>query len=198
MSRARSGLGSITRNWSEASISQAPQSSQEIPWPPTPQQSATTKLSGYEQRMKDIQDALAGHPSNSGNSSLTQPLNPSNALNKRPSLGAAPSEPAPKKARQLPPNWEGKDPLTHSGFGKNAISSFKTNSSGSASANKPPPAVAVNSSAKSKVAPVFLSQEQTQILKLVQEGNSVFYTGSAGELMHTVIYYFILTARRHR
>jgi hypothetical protein len=28
---------------------------------------------------------------------------------------------------------------------------------------------------------VFLSQEQTQILKLVQEGNSVFYTGSAGE-----------------
>jgi hypothetical protein len=27
---------------------------------------------------------------------------------------------------------------------------------------------------------VFLSQEQTQILRLVESGNSVFYTGSAG------------------
>ncbi|KAJ7327673.1 PIF1-like helicase-domain-containing protein [Mycena albidolilacea] len=31
-----------------------------------------------------------------------------------------------------------------------------------------------------KVAPVFLSQEQTHVLKLAQEGRSLFYTGSAG------------------
>jgi hypothetical protein len=32
-----------------------------------------------------------------------------------------------------------------------------------------------------KVAPVFLSQEQTHVLKLAQEGRSLFYTGSAGQ-----------------
>jgi hypothetical protein len=31
-----------------------------------------------------------------------------------------------------------------------------------------------------KIAPVSLSQEQIQILKLVEDGKSVFFTGSAG------------------
>jgi len=46
---------------------------------------------------------------------------------------------------------------------------------------------------KAKVASVFLSQEQNQILKLVQEGNSVFYTGSAGELCysHITTFYYL-------
>jgi hypothetical protein len=34
--------------------------------------------------------------------------------------------------------------------------------------------------AATKPAKVFLSQEQLHILKLVEEGNSIFYTGSAG------------------
>lgn len=198
MSRARSGLGSVKRNWSDASISEAPYSSQDIPWPPTPPQPPPKKLSGQEQRMKDIQDALAGHPSNSEKSApFAPPLNPSNALNKRSSPDAAHSSaPAPKKARQLPPNWEGKDPLTRSGFGKNAISS-NTDSSGTSSTTKAPVSGAAGPS-KTKVASVFLSQEQTRILKLVEEGNSVFYTGSAGQSMSFLHLVFQnLTAYRH-
>ncbi|TRM65513.1 PIF1-like helicase-domain-containing protein [Schizophyllum amplum] len=42
-----------------------------------------------------------------------------------------------------------------------------------------PTTVAPKTSKKS-LAGVFLSGEQTQILKLVEEGNSIFYTGSAG------------------
>ena len=34
-----------------------------------------------------------------------------------------------------------------------------------------------------KVAPVFLSQEQTHILRLVESGQSLFYTGSAGKCL---------------
>ena len=124
------------------------------------------KLTGPEQRLlKDIQDALAGY------SSTTSPSAGSQARNKRPS----PSEntaPAPqtKRARQLPPDWGRDDILSKPSLSDRPV----------AANNKKSTYDHFAPSVKPKIAPVFLSQEQTQILKLVQDGNSVFYTGSAG------------------
>jgi hypothetical protein len=160
---AQSGLGVVRRDWSIPSASQEPRSSQPIYWPPTPPlnavQPAARKLTGSEQRLKDIQDALTGYA----------PVPPSQVQNKR----ASPSgkTPPPKRARQLPPDWHSNDALskpslTRQPVGANNKKTIYENST--------------SSSSTKKIAPVFLSQEQTQILKLVQDGSSVFYTGSAG------------------
>ena len=160
-----SGLGVVKRDWSISSATQEPVSSQPIYWPPTPPnpvQPVTRKLTGSEQRLKDIQDALTGYApvpvSASGLTSQTQ--------NKR----ANPSGKTPpaKRARQLPPDWHNNDILS-----KPSLTRQPTN-------NKIVYENLTSSSSVKKIAPVFLSQEQTQILKLVQDRNSVFYTGSAG------------------
>jgi ATP-dependent DNA helicase PIF1 len=44
--------------------------------------------------------------------------------------------------------------------------------------------VSTGPKSKTKVPTVFLSQEQTQILQLVKDGKSIFYTGSAGQSIH--------------
>ncbi len=44
-----------------------------------------------------------------------------------------------------------------------------------------------------KIAPVFLSDEQKAIAKLVSEGHNVFFTGSAGELFSDPSSFFLLT-----
>ncbi|KAL1708401.1 hypothetical protein EV121DRAFT_172881, partial [Schizophyllum commune] len=75
--------------------------------------------------------------------------------------------PAAKKPRQLPSQWR-QDAAK-------SLSNAKT-STGVRSINGPSTA----GSSKKALAGVFLSDEQTQILRLVEEGNSVFYTGSAG------------------
>lgn len=164
----RSGLGTVKRDWSLSALPQEPRSSQSIEWPatpPNPVQPPARKLTGPEQRLKDIQDALAGY------SSTTPPSAGSQARNKRPS----PSEniaPAPqtKRARQLPPDWRRDDILSKPSLSDRPVAANNKKSTYNHSAP----------SVKPKIASVFLSQEQTQILKLVQDGNSVFYTGSAG------------------
>jgi len=158
-----SGLGRVKRDWSEPKSSQ--QSDVElIEWSPTPPK----VLTGAEKRLKDIEDAIAGRP-------VLSERVPSNSsaqfTNKRP----APTDlPPAKKARQLPRGTNTKEvtiaSLSSSTWSSNSSSSKPASKSASAPRSKPP-----------KVAPVFLSQEQTHILKLVQEGSSVFYTGSAGE-----------------
>jgi hypothetical protein len=159
---AQSGLGIVKRDWSIQSASQEPRSSQPIYWPPTPTplQPATAprKLTGSEQRLKDIQDALTGYSS----------VPPSQVQNKR----ASPSEKIPpaKRARQLPSDWHGDDTLSKPSLPRQPVAPNK----------KTVYENSTSSSSVKKIAAVFLSQEQTQILKLVQEGNSVFYTGSAG------------------
>lgn len=178
---AQSGLRSIKRDFSSSTIAS---SSQEIYWPPTPQPPkqpvAAPKLSGSQQRLKDIQDALSGKPPSSHRS---VPLVESKAVNKR-SSPEAEAPPAAKRPRQLPPSWGAKDSLSDPSFtsaseppsSRSSTSSRKTTKSVSSSAPQ-----SIPSGSKPKVASVFLSQEQTQILKLVQDGNSVFYTGSAGQ-----------------
>ena len=178
---SKSGLGTFKRDWSDSSSSQEPKSSQSIYWPATPPnavQPPTRKLTGAEQRLKDIQDALAGYASTGPPRSVVMPpLVESQTQNKR----ASPSEnlataPPVKKVRQLPPGWQMDDPLSKPSLSFPPVAADNKKSSYEYSA----PSSSGMSSGKQKIAPVFLSQEQTQILKLVQDGNSVFYTGSAG------------------
>ncbi|KAI0640812.1 PIF1-like helicase-domain-containing protein [Trametes meyenii] len=164
-----SGLRSIKRDFSSNSLPPASQESvssisDSIPWEPTPPK----KLSGLEQRLKDIQDALNAQISSS-ESTLSQ-------SQKRPS----PSQDPPAKRRQFPPTWD--KPAQSSRPAYPSVPSKKTS-------HAPHQATAVEtlvvpattrSGAPSKPAPVFLSQEQTHILRLVEAGKSLFYTGSAG------------------
>lgn len=161
---AQSGLGVVKRDWSIPSASQEPGSSQPIYWPPTPPnpvQPAPRQLTGSEQRLKDIQDALTGY------ASVPPSRFTSQVQNKR----ASPSEktPSAKRARQLPPDWHSNDTLSKPSLIRQPVAN-----------RKPVYENSTSLSSVKKIAPVFLSQEQTQILKLVQDGSSVFYTGSAG------------------
>ncbi|KAG2157772.1 PIF1-like helicase-domain-containing protein [Suillus bovinus] len=168
-----SGLRTIKRDWSQSSS----QSEDRISWPATqPTQSQPSKAPKAEarsQRIKDIQlalDALTGKqpPGERPEISTKQIANGT----KRP-LPPAP-DPPPAKKRQLPPSWN-EDTLSSS-------SNFKSSSKFSLPAVKSMSSTPAGSSSKprSGLAGVFLSQEQTQILRLVESGNSVFYTGSAG------------------
>ncbi|KAI9064015.1 hypothetical protein FKP32DRAFT_1625671 [Trametes sanguinea] len=170
-----SGLRSVKRDFSSNSLASASQGSaasesDTIPWDPTPPK----KLSGIEQRLKDIQDALNAQISSS-ETTLSQ-------SQKRPSPS---SHAPPAKRRQLPPSWEAK-PTPQAQNTKTAYSSTSSSSRAFGAARQVNtnetlviPSASKNAAA-SKPAPVFLSQEQTHILRLVESGQSLFYTGSAG------------------
>ncbi|KAJ7108866.1 hypothetical protein C8R43DRAFT_905203 [Mycena crocata] len=159
--KSQSGLGSIKRDWSVNSVG-GPKSSQEIEWLPTPPKpvvKAQPELTGREKRLRDIQNALASRST----PAVAQPF-----ATKRLSDTEYPDASHPtKKPRQLPPGYD--DPITQS---TNFASSSRT-AKAQSTYTAPPQST-------KKMAGVFLSQEQQQILKLVQEGTSVFYTGSAG------------------
>jgi len=176
MSKARSGLSTIKRDWDDH-----PSSSPEVfyDWGatqrPVQQQqrtqqearSATTvPLTGAQKRLKEIQEALAGlpRPPCSGSSSQNKRESPTD------SHGVAP----PEKRRRLPPGWD--DSLSMPSLSAQSRSSNSTRSSGSSQT------IVATPSEPKTIASVFLSQEQTRILKLVQDGDSVFFTGSAGML----------------
>jgi ATP-dependent DNA helicase PIF1 len=134
------------------------------------------KLSGSEARLKAIQEALAGYPTSA------PPLVQSITQNKRPSPtgSSATGNPPTKRARQLPPDWPSNDPLSKPSLSEKPSSS-STRDIRKPASDTPASSSGSSLSTKSKVASVFLSQEQKKILKLVQDGESVFYTGSAGK-----------------
>ncbi|KAL0953746.1 hypothetical protein HGRIS_014925 [Hohenbuehelia grisea] len=181
---SQSGLRTIRRDWSESSLS----SQGEIPWPSSQPQTSSSQSSrpsqaGSDKRLKAIQDAL------NGKTGPTKPLGPSAISNKRPSPAASQGSQGSvaKKARQLPPNWQNpSDTLSTSSWGNNTSHASKTITG---MTKKPDSKV-------KKIAPVFLSQEQTQILKLVQEEENVFYTGSAGTGKSVLLREIIKTLRR--
>jgi hypothetical protein len=178
--KAQSGLRSIRRDFSSAEISQPPTSSQNIHWSPSPPVAPSAplkKLSGSEARLKAIQEALAGYPA-----SEPPLLVQSAAQNKRPSPtgSSATGNPPTKRARQLPPDWPSNDSLSKPSLSAKPLSSNNKDIRKSAF-NTPASSSSSSLPTKPKVAAVFLSQEQKMILKLVQEGESVFYTGSAGK-----------------
>ncbi|KAG1746582.1 uncharacterized protein EDB91DRAFT_1049347 [Suillus paluster] len=98
--------------------------------------------------------------------------------------------PPPAKKRQLPSTWTD-DTLSSS-------SGFKKSNSFSLPAVKSTSLTVASSSTKpsTKLAGVFLSQEQTHILRLVESGDSVFYTGSAGTGKSVLLREIIRTLRK--
>lgn len=173
MKQAQSGLRTLKRDFSSGAMSTQPIDVDDVDWPPTPMavpQPPAPILSGSAQRMKNIQDALAGITTSS--SSAPQP-----STNKRPNptnnAGPSASEP-PAKKRVLPSSWE-EAPGPKVMAPKRTVTE-KQKSNITVTTSK---AVA----SKAVVAKVFLSKEQQHILKMVSDGQSLFYTGSAGELI---------------
>ncbi|KDR80677.1 hypothetical protein GALMADRAFT_61611 [Galerina marginata CBS 339.88] len=179
---AQSGLGTVKRDWSSSSVVAPARSSQEIYWPPTPAatQPPAKKLTGSELRFKAIQDALAGYSA----PTPSPPLVTSASQNKRVSPTGEPATAPPQKRprRILPPDWPKQDDLSNPSLKPASSSNISPESS--------------NSSGKKKIPSLFLSQEQTQILKLVQDGDSVFYTGSAGTGKSVLLREIIKTLRK--
>ncbi|KAJ7800557.1 hypothetical protein B0H14DRAFT_2387104 [Mycena olivaceomarginata] len=168
MSKSQSGLGTIKRDWSITSAT-APKSSQDIPWDPTPPKPAPPPekpLTGREKRLRDIQNALDSRPT------------PIVAQQKRPSDSDA-SAPLAKKKRQLPPGYGDNNDYVPPKYERDEA--YTDRSAPFATGSRPVLAKSTYTAPPpKKVAPVFLSQEQTHVLKLAQEGKSLFYTGSAG------------------
>ncbi|PBK72427.1 hypothetical protein ARMSODRAFT_757835 [Armillaria solidipes] len=176
-SKAQSGLRTFKRDFSSSSV--MPQSSQEIEWPSS---QPAAPLTGAQQRLKDIQDALSGKSVSSEKKISKEPLASSKTWNKRPSDPPTTDlKPAPQK-RKLPDSWSAApEPKVQ------RSSSSATKHSGIKEAY----VLSSTKDKKRKVASVFLSQEQTRILQLVQDGESVFYTGSAGACLSAYMVLFV-------
>ncbi|KAI0741689.1 PIF1-like helicase-domain-containing protein [Daedaleopsis nitida] len=191
-----SGLRTIKRDFSSSSLPSASQESattntDAITWPPTPPK----KLTPLEQRLKDIQDALSGQVVSSEN--VIAASQSHSQSQKRPSTSQNP----PAKRRQLPPSWEQKEEKP----AKSSRPTYPTSSTArtfgatrqtNANTNEIVVVPASKSGATSKPAPVFLSQEQTYVLKMVESGLSLFYTGSAGAGKSVLLREIIKTLRK--
>ncbi|KAJ4469601.1 hypothetical protein J3R30DRAFT_3304081 [Lentinula aciculospora] len=179
-SKSQSGLRTFQRDFSQnvartASQGASPDEPITIDWSPSPPH-PPPKLTGPQLRRKAIEDALGGNTSAVTASKASQPLVESRTFNKRPSdssllLDDECSAPGPKKKRQLPPSWTEE---THE-----RATTSRSSSSTMKSQIRDLPRTSPTAANK-RPAGVFLSQEQSQILRLVEEGTSVFYTGSAG------------------
>jgi len=166
---SRSGLATLKRDFNDV---KPPNSSPEepIPWEPTQRPAASSqKLTPAEIRLRAITAALQSLPSTSA---PAPPLAASKVQNKRPSNDV---EPPAKRPRQLPSSWDSRPSAPKTLFPTSASSSSMSQhvKGATTSTDALPPR-------SKKVAAVFLSQEQTYILKLVESGDSIFYTGSAG------------------
>lgn len=166
---AQSGLRTVTRDFSSSE-------QLDIEWLPTPPPVAAHRQR-VSNRLQHIQEGLsAGQapPMPRGTA-----LMDSKAVNKRTSP-VPHDKPAAKKARRLPPSWTDEPPLESWNNSTNTAISKQSDLS---SVRKPQSSTSEKSQTPTvpkKIAKIFLSHEQTQILNLVSKGESVFYTGSAG------------------
>lgn len=183
-----SGLRTVKRDFSSNSITSSSQTTDSA------ESSRQQKLTASEMRLKLIQEALNGTSTReekrqpfSGRSRTTASDTSSVGL-KRPS---PPDDQPGSKKRQLPSSWN-----TSFDSQSASIASYSSTRALSASAtvnNASKTTITVASTTKPSataagVSGVFLSQEQTHILKLVEAGESLFYTGSAGEFAcHSVL-----------
>lgn len=180
---AQSGLGTIKRDFSSSGLSQP----SEIEWAPTQPKLVAPGRSAS--RLKAIQDALRGVGPRGVAVGVAVGTGETKSDKKRTSPECQ-NEPPLKKPRQLPQSFRREDSLSESSLGSKSASApsntsgskttQKSTSSRSSTADASSSSATQGSKAKSKVAAVFLSQEQTHILKLVQDGHNIFYTGSAG------------------
>ncbi|KAI0318381.1 hypothetical protein OF83DRAFT_31747 [Amylostereum chailletii] len=170
-----SGLSAIKRDFSS--------NTQVVKTEPAPAAKPAMKKSMLSDAMRRaIEQGVASRGTASTSAVLSQ---------KRPSQSAP--EPQPAKRRQLPDSWSSSSsssaPRTLSRTSTlPSTSTYNATQSSSAgsftlSEQRPLviPAVKNNNKSASKPASIFLSKEQRAILKLVEKGDNIFYTGSAGE-----------------
>lgn len=151
---SQSGLRTVKRDFSDTKLSNEP-----ISWP-------NSQPSAKEQRLKDIQ---AGIEQRGASALLQSYTNITGSQGKRPLSGTTDE---PPRKRYFPSSWDDGDSfMTSSSLGRNSSASVSRSITITTTSSSKPP------SSKQKMT---LSQEQTQILKLVEEGKSIFYTGSAG------------------
>ncbi|KAI6041259.1 hypothetical protein EDC04DRAFT_2565936 [Pisolithus marmoratus] len=164
--KSRSGLRTVTRDFSShPSVKDEP-----ISW---------SKASGSkEQRLKDIQAGIEqrGIDDLAQSNENAPPAHIASGI-KRPLQVALEEFPAPKK-RQLPPSFLN-DHLTKSPYFTHASLTTKPKTP-SQSYTDSTASTNVASTAASSKSKITLSEEQNQILRLVEQGKSLFYTGSAG------------------
>lgn len=196
-----SALRSVKRDWSDTPSQplSSSQSSVKIDWPSSPPRvarknasnsqssvsngdsslsSSNSTRSSYETRVQAVQAMLDAAKKTAMNA-----LNDSSTVPSKRHSSADGNAPVAKK-RTLPSSWS--NPSKSSSIAK---------SESQVAASKPAPIASSNSFASSSIAPrlyvppaeesatvasIFLSHEQQHILKLVQEGHNVFFTGSAG------------------
>jgi hypothetical protein len=165
--RPQSGLGTVKRDWSHSAERSDPDLK---PWDSNHLSTVKNALSKTEQRLKQIRDALAIQ----SEEILTDAS--SKVVNKRP---ATVSDKPDAKRRSVTSDLF--KPPTKSQV-LNSSTNWSTSSSSRTSDAGPRSTLGASSSkATKKPAAVFLSPEQLQIKKLVEEGQSIFYTGSAGK-----------------
>jgi hypothetical protein len=205
-----SGLRAVKRDWSTPSVDTDPIPwSSSPPHPSDPPTRAgpaaatapAKSLSAAEKRLKLIQDALDSGPNNSrgvlassvqpnankvagssGSRAGTSTSTNSNATrppvisNKRSSESQESSSGPASKKRSLPESWSGSAATSQSSVKSASSASYKP----STKLNGPEVIKIAPFTDTGKVPKVFLSKEQQKILKLVEDGQSIFYTGSAG------------------
>lgn len=180
-----SGLRTVKRNFSDAKLSDEP-----ISWPRT-----QPNGSGREKRLRDIQAGIEQRGAAALLQSYTNiTASPTGSQSQQPLPGTA-DEP-PTKRRHLPPGWDSdtdafmsSSSLTRTSSTKSLMSSVSRSFTVSTTLTSTPP------SSKPKMV---LSQEQMHILKLVEEGKGIFYTGSAGMWsFQYLLYAFICSFARH-
>jgi hypothetical protein len=176
-----SGLTRVTRDWTSNSQREEELDSDVISWSPSPP--ALNRRSGTETRLQTIEAALKEPMAPSEqvlSSSTVHPLPHTSSLSTSQKRRADPvSQPALKKQRlsdtskQKPSSTDSSYPTTSRFYNKENV----------------PVTVVSSSSAKvvTRPAGIFLSPEQKHILQLVQDGKSVFYTGSAGGYRYHIL-----------
>jgi hypothetical protein len=158
--RPQSGLGTVKRDWSDSVGSSDPD------FKPRDSNLSAIKnaVSKQEQRLKYIRDGLAG-----------------NIVQSDEVVTDASSKVVNKRPRRSVESDLFKPPTKYEVL--NSSTNWSISSSSRTSDVAPRPNLSTPSSkVTKKPASVFLSPEQLHIKRLVEEGQSIFYTGSAGKL----------------
>lgn len=190
----RSGLGAVKRDWTANSKRAEDEcDSDVIAWSPSPP--PADRRTDAQKRIQAIEDALKFRIESTEQILSESSSSQASSQSQKRRVDSSFSQP-PAKKRQLPGSWTdapsqaskslhntAKTLETTKTFGANNKKAAAAPVAGSSTGKAP------NAKAASRIAGVFLSAEQNHILKLVQNGTSIFYTGSAGEFSIHVAFF---------
>lgn len=183
-SQVRSGLGTVKRDWSsnKAQNTELDESDSDLLswWSPSPP--STTTAQSLKNRLDNIQASL------SDNITTSEELLSSSQGSKRTAEPADSLPRPPAKKRLLPSSFTGGSQSSTKPLQKTSSMNSRSLSKFAYSKPRAPSSRSLGS--------ISLSQEQSYILKLAQEGKSLFYTGSAGTGKSILLREIIKTLRR--